>query len=236
MIETKARLIERIKRSPSVESFRFRLDERVDFSPGQFLQVIFDQANRNNKGLNKYLSISSSPTKPYIEITKRVSQSEFCAKLTSLKEGDEILLRLPMGECVFKEEYKRIGFLIGGIGITPVISILEYIIEKNLGTDAYLFYSNRTDDDIAFKKELDHWQSINKSIKVYFTVTECQPRDKTCLFGFISKELLREKACDLSERMLFLFGPPGMVEEMCSVSLALECKRENIKTEKFIGY
>lgn len=236
MKEIKAKLTEKIKRSPSVVSFRFRLAEKAAFHPGQFLQVIFDEKNRDNKNLNKYLSLSSSPTKDYIEVTKRISSSLFSRKLTSLNPEDDVLVKIPLGECIFKEEYKRIGFLIGGIGITPVISILEYIIDRNLDTDAYLFYSNRSDDDIAFKEKLDDWQSKNKKIKVFYTVTDCKPKNKTCLFGFIDKKLLQEKACDLEKRTIFIFGPPKMVESMCNLALEMECNKENIKTERFIGY
>lgn len=236
MKEIKLSLIARIKRTPTIESFRFQCSEKIDFIPGQFSEVIFDEFNRKNVELNKYLSISSSPTKEYIEVTKRLSESKFSQKLRNLKIGDEVLFRLPLGNCTFKESYARIGFLIGGIGITPVISMLEYIIDKKLDTDVYLFYSNRTDDEIAFKKELDSWQSINKNLKVIYTLTDCQPKDQTCFFGFIDKELLEQKACDLSERIIFIFGSPKMVDILCNLTLQLECKSENVKTEHFLGY
>ena len=58
--------------------------------------------------------------------------------------------------------YEKIAFLIGGIGITPVISIIEHICDKKLSTDVALLYSNRNEDEIAFKKELHNWQSQNK--------------------------------------------------------------------------
>lgn len=236
MNDFKLRLTERIRRTPTVESFRFMPDKKIDFIPGQFLQVIFDPATLTNKDLNKYLSFSSSPTKDYIEFTKRLSKSLFSQKLRDLALGDEVLIRAPMGSCVFKEGDKKIGFLIGGIGITPVISILGYIIDKKLDTDVFLFYSNRTDSDIAFKKELDYWQSVNKNIKVFYTVTDCQPKDNSCLFGFIDRKLLEQKACDSRERVFYIFGPPKMVEELCSITFELECKKENIRTEKFLGY
>ena len=236
MREIQGKLIDVIQRTETVKSFRFSLTEKVDFFPGQFLQVIFDPVNRKNKELNKYLSLSSSPTKEYIEVTKRISNSVFSQRLKDLKINDQVLMKIPLGDCVFKEEYKRIGFLIGGIGITPVISIIEYINDKKLDTDAYLFYSNRTEEEIAFKKELDRWLLTNKNVKVFFTVTQCEPKDKTCILGFIDKKLLQEKACDLSERVIFIFGPPGMVDTMCILSLELACKKENIKTEKFVGY
>ncbi len=236
MDELKAKLIERIKRAPSVESFRFALPEKINFIPGQFLQIIFDQASRENKELNKYLSLSSSPTKEYIEVTKRISQSNFSQKLLNLKSGDEVLVRIPMGSCIFKDEYPKIAFLIGGIGITPVISILEYIVAKKLWTEAVLFYSNRSDNDIAFREELDTWQEANKNIKVFYTVTECRSQDKACLFGYIDKKLLSEKACNFKDTIIYIFGPPQMVEAMHNLALKIECKKEHIKTEKFIGY
>lgn len=236
MKELKVRLIEAIKRTASVVSFRFALPEKVEFIPGQFLQIIFDRENRSNKDLNKYLSLSCSPARGYIEITKRISKSNFSEHLLSLKPNDEVLVKIPLGSCIFKDEYRRIGFLIGGIGITPVISIIEHIIDMKLDTELFLFYSNRTEDDIAFKKELDHWQAVDEKIKIFYTVTERLAKDKTCLFGQIDRKLLEEKARNLAETILYIFGPPKMVEAMANLAMETACKKENIKTEKFIGY
>lgn len=236
MKEVRAKLQEMVKRTDSVVSFRFLLPERIDFLPGQFLQVIFDENNRSNKELNKYLSLSCSPGKDYIEVTKRISDSAFCQRLKGLKKGDSVVLKLPLGSCVYRDEYKNIALLIGGIGITPVISILEYIVEKRLDTEVNLFYSNRFENDIAFKKELDRWQAQNNRIRVYYTVTECQPKDSGCVFGRIDKELLARAACDLSQRIVYIFGPPKMVEAMYSLSLELSCNKDNVMTEKFVGY
>jgi len=165
------KFIEKIKRTETVRSFRFKSEQKVDFYPGQFLQVIFDEQNKNNRNLNKYLSFSSAPDKDYIEVTKRISDSEFSQRLLELKPGSRILMKAPMGTCIFKDEYEKIGFLIGGIGITPVISILEYIIDKGLATDVCLLYSNKTEDDIAFKPEIDNWSKNNSKIKVIYTVS-----------------------------------------------------------------
>lgn len=234
--ETHIRFIEKIKRTDSVQSFRFLPQERIDFIAGQFLQVIFDEQNRDNKELNKYLSFSSSPTKEYVEVTKRLSNSNFSQRLNNLKIGDEPLLKAPLGNCVFNPEYEKIGFLIGGIGITPVISIIGYIVDEKLNTDAILLYSNRTEEDIAFKGELNHWRSVNYNIKVIYTVTDCPPKDSRCIFGRINKELISQNAPDFRERIFFIFGPPRMVETMKVLCLELGCSQEKIKTESFIGY
>lgn len=229
-------LAERIKRTAEVESFRFTPAEKSVFLPGQFLKVFFDQGNLNNKELNKYLSFSCSPWRDYIEVTKRLSESRFSMSLKNLKAGDEVLFQLPMGSCVFGDNLKKAAFLIGGIGITPVISILEYVNDKKLDTDIVLFYSNRTEEDIAFRRELDSWQAKNPNLKVFYTVTSCAPRDSRCLSGVINKELILEKASDWKQRIFFIFGPPVMVKAMRDLCLGFGCSKEDIKAENFLGY
>ncbi len=236
MKELKGIFIEKIKRSPTVASFRFRLPETLDFLPGQFLKVIFDEQNKYNRLLNKYLSFSCAPGKDYIEVTKRISDSEFCQRLRALKPEDTVLFKGPIGSCIFKEEYKKIGFLIGGIGITPVISILEYIADKALPTDVCLLYSNKTEDDIAFKKELDAWRNKNKKIKVIYAVTASEPKDKSCIFGRIDKELLIKHLADYKQRVFFIFGPPKMVSGLQELCLDVGCLKDMVYIENFMGY
>ena len=112
----KTRFLESVNRTPTVESFRFVPEEKIDFIPGQFLQVMFDVDNAGNKELNKYLSFSCAPGKDYIEVTKRISESNFSKKLTGLNINDSVLIKAPMGNCVFKEEYKRITAIARYIG------------------------------------------------------------------------------------------------------------------------
>jgi len=231
-----AELIQRIKRTPSVESFCFKTSEKITFAPGQFVKVVFDDKALQNKDLNKYLSFSVSPEKDYVEVTKRLSESSFSARLKGLKLGDSLLMQGPMGNCIFKEDYKKIGFLIGGIGITPVISILEYIMEKKLGIDIILFYSNRNKEEIAFRRELDSWNRLNENMQVVYTVTDCEPKDDICVHGHISGELLSGRLQDLTARRFFIYGPPVMVKAMKDLCVESGCDKNWIMAENFIGY
>jgi ferredoxin-NADP reductase len=231
-----ARLISRIKRTESIESFRFLSDRKIDFLPGQFLQVIFNPDNLQDKEFNKFLSFSSSPGKDYFEVTKRLGNSKFSSALQVLKIGDKISFKAPLGNCIFKNDYQRVVFLIGGIGITPVISILEYISDLKLTNEVTLLYSNKNDSDIAFKKELDEWARLNKNIKIIYCVTEAKPCDNSCIFGRIDKNLILERVPSLNGSTVFIFGPPKMVEATKTIALDCGARAENIKTESFIGY
>jgi len=236
MKEIPAIFIERVDRTPTVASFRFQPREKITFIPGQFLQVMFDRINSRNKELNKYLSFSASPDEPYIEVTKRLSASIFSQKLSSLKQGDEVALKLPLGNCILQPEYKHIAFLIGGIGITPAVAMIEYICRRHVDVDVVLFYSNRNYEEIAFKKELDAWQKQNSRLKVFYTLTDCESQHDDCRFGYIDSHLLQDTLGDVSSRIFFIFGPPKMVEAMGVVCAQAGSPREHIKTESFLGY
>ena len=218
------RFIKAIKRTEAIKSFRFSCHERVDFLPGQFTQLVFDEKNAQNRDLNKYLSFSCAPGKGYIEVTKRISESEFSKRLNRLRPGDRVLFKPPMGNCVFKDDYKKLAFLIGGIGITPVISMIEYVIEKKIDTDIYLLYSNRSAEDTAFKKELDLWKGQDANIHIVYTA------------GRINKDMVTQYISDLKERVVFMFGPPAMVEAMKGVCFEIGCSKDKVMAENFIGY
>ncbi|MDP8253241.1 MAG: FAD-dependent oxidoreductase [Candidatus Kaelpia aquatica] len=227
---------ESIKRTPTVESFRFKSESPVNFLPGQFAQIIFDKEDKNNYELNKYLSFSSAPGKEYVEFTKRLSGSTFSGKLKDLKKGDIIIIDGPMGRCVLKDEFKRIGFLIGGIGVTPVISIIEYAMDKKLDTDICLIYANKSEAEIAYRQELDKWSGKNPSLDIKYFVQACDVKSAACYQGAIDLGAISEHMSDYRDRVLFAFGPPAMVNAMIELCSELGCDKDKLWVENFIGY
>ncbi|HNS32194.1 MAG TPA: FAD-dependent oxidoreductase [bacterium] len=228
-------LSERIHRTSTIESFRLVPEERISFIPGQFVRVFLDRSNPGNRELNKYLSFSSAPGREYVEVSKRLTESVFSGRLRSLRKGDEVWLSGSMGNCFPDGRQEKIAFLAGGIGITPVISILEHFSDMKLKKDVVLLYSNRLEDDIAFKPEIDRWRRENPRMKVFYILTGCQPRDPDCFYGYIDEKFLSGKIPDAGERTVFIFGPPAMVKAM-SDACHMKVPGENIKTERFAGY
>ena len=234
MKDYRIKLIEKIKRTDFVKSFRFSLNERLDFLPGQFLRIIFDGENINNFELNKFLSFSCAPGMNYIEVTKKISDSLFSKRLVSLQPGDEVLIKAPMGKSVFSGEQKSIAFLIGGIGITPAISIIENIVKKELDTDVALLYSNWTEKDIAFREELDEWNKL-KNIQVFYKINEGVSKENISL-GFIEEKYVKSVIPDYKSRIIYIYGPPVMVDIMDRLCNKIGCVKDKIIREMFIGY
>jgi ferredoxin-NADP reductase len=223
-----------IPRTYNVTSFRFPRPAELDYKAGQFLFITLKGAD--GKELSKHFSFSSSPTeKTHIEFTKKLSDSDFSAVLKVLKKGDWARIDAPYGKFTFEGEYERIGFLGGGIGITPFIGMCRYCSDMRLGTKITLLYGNRTESDIAFRKDLEAMAAQNKNLKVVFTLNEADSGWKGAT-GFITTDMIKKEIPDYKDTMFYTCGPPPMVEIMGKLIEQLGLPETQLKREYFTGY
>ena len=100
-----------------------------------------------------HFSFSSSPTdEGYFEFTKRITGSDFSQTSNNLKPGVWANVSGPDGDFVLPDKPRPLAFLSGGIGITPLRSMLRYITAKKLSYDVVLLYGNNSYDDIPFRE------------------------------------------------------------------------------------
>jgi ferredoxin-NADP reductase len=222
-----------IPRTYNVTSFRFPRPAKLDYKAGQFL---FISLKADGKELSKHFSFSSSPTeKTHIEFTKKLSESDFSAALKALKKGDWARIDAPYGKFTFEGEHKQIGLLGGGIGITPFIGMCKYCTDMRLDTKITLLYGNRTESDIAFRKELEAMQEQNDNMKVVFTLNEADSGWKGAT-GFITADMIKKEIPDYKETMFYTCGPPAMVEIMAKLIEQLGLPKTQLNREYFTGY
>ncbi|MFQ5867416.1 MAG: ferredoxin--NADP reductase [bacterium] len=237
MIEFETEVIDIVQRTHNVKSFRFSIKGDVDFKPGQFFFVTIkiDGTERT-----KHFSFSNSPTeKGYVEFTKRITESEFSKALNGLKLGDWAKLKMPYGSFTFEGEYEKIAFLSGGIGITPIRSICKFATDSMLPPDMVLLYGNNREEDIIFRQDLDNMQSVNKNLRIVYTLTSPDIDRKTWKgrTGYIDDTVIKEEIPDYIERTFYICGPPGMVESLINILKSkLRIQKDKIKIENFVGY
>jgi len=222
-----------IPRTYNVTSFRFPRPAALNYKPGQFQFVTI---KADGKELSKPFSISSSPTeKTHIEFTKKLSDSEFSTALKALKVGDWARIDAPYGKFTFEGEHEKIGLLGGGIGITPFMGICKYCTDMRLNTKITLLYGNRTENDIAFRKELENMQKQNVNLKVVFILNEASSGWKGTT-GLINAEMIKKEIPDYKETVFYTCGPPVMVEIIEKLIEQLGLPKTQLNREYFAGY
>jgi ferredoxin-NADP reductase len=223
-----------ISRTYNVTSFRFPRPETLSYKPGQFMFVTIKA--ESGKELSKHFSISSSPTeKTHLEFTKKLTESEFSTALKALKKGDWARIDAPYGKFTFEGEHEKIGLLAGGIGITPLMSICKYCTDKRLNTKITLLYGNRTENDIAFRRELETMREQNANLKVVFILNEASNEWKSAT-GIIDAEMVKKEIPDYEETVFYACGPPAMVETMGKLVEQLGLPKTQLNREYFAGY
>ncbi len=225
-------VIETIQRTPDIKSIRFRRPQGFNYLAGQYMFITLSSGSNQ---MNKHFTISSSPTESFLEITKRLTGHEFANALANLKVGDHVSLNGPYGDFTFQGEHHKIGMLSGGIGITPLRSMIKYSTDKHLETSIILLYSSSHEDDIAFRDELEEAGKQNHNIKLINTITRPGPGWKG-LTGRIDAEMVKKFMPDYMERTFYTSGPQKMVDAMVSILRDLKLPEEQIKQEYFPGY
>jgi len=190
--------------------------------PGQFVQVSLFGAGEAP------ISVTSSPTKK--------GGFELCVRevgmLTkifhNLKVGSTIGIRGPYGKGFDVESYKGKDVLIigGGIGIVPLRSLINYVIDnrKDYGR-LIILYGAKTPDEFLYPDELKQWEK-SKDIEYHVTVDQGTPEWKGNT-GVITT-LIPGLDLDLSNTITAVVGPPIMYK---FVLMSLKTKRipdENI--------
>ncbi|NQT91091.1 MAG: FAD-dependent oxidoreductase [Candidatus Omnitrophica bacterium] len=237
MVIFETEVIDIIERAPGVKSFRFLPKEGVSFEPGQFF---FVGIKVNGEERTKHFSFSNSPTeKGYVEFTKRITESDYSRALDRLKAGDWAKLKMSLGSFTLQEADKKIAFLSGGIGITPIRSMCRYTTDLGLPVDMVLLYGNNREEDIIFREDLDEMETANKNIRIAYTLTspDIDKGSWQGRLGYIDDRMVREEILDYKDRIFYICGPPRMVESLtATLKDGLGLGDDQIRTENFAGY
>lgn len=227
-IETSVQQI--IQRTKDTKSFRFKKPEGFQHKAGQWMYV-----NIKVNGVVKlhHFTISSSPTEDFLEFTKKITDSEYSQTLDHMKEGDWARISGPYGDFTYAGENIKIGALTGGIGITPLRSICKYCADQKLPTSIIMLYSNKTEDEIVFRDQLDEMVKADPNIRVKNVLTR-QP-DWKGLKGHIDGEMIKAQMPDYKDRTFYICGPPSMNEAM-KKALGNLVPEGQVKLEDFTGY
>ncbi len=136
------------------------------------------------------------------------------------------------GEIV-RKQYKNIGMIAGGSGITPMIPIIRTILgNKDDSTQINLLFANKSEEDIILRDKLENRQEeFSHQYKYFYTISESND-DWTGYTGHINTKMLSETMPqNTDDTLILLCGPPKMISEAVKPALEeLKYSKENIFT------
>jgi predicted ferric reductase len=152
----------------------------------------------------------------------------------NLEVGNKVWVDGPYG--VFSVDHEQAqGFVLlgGGVGITPMRSILLTMIQRQDFRPVVLFFATNTENDITFREELIELSNNYPNIKVVIVLSE-PPEGWEGESGRISQEILeRHLPAQAKRYMYFICGPEPMMDAMEKVLLGMNVPGDHIQTERF---
>ncbi len=183
-----------------------RLRESFIYQPGQFAEIsVF--------GVGECpIGIASSPTwKGFLEFCVRAVGTVTNA-IQDLDVGDKLGVRAPLGNSWPTKEIegKDLLFIGGGIGLPPLRSLIQYVLDNRERYGAVeIIYGARSPQDLVYKQELKEWDE-RPDVDLYVTV---DVGDETWdgPVGFVPP-FLREINPSPENKVTFTCGPPIMIK------------------------
>ncbi|MFP4474146.1 MAG: ferric reductase-like transmembrane domain-containing protein [Desulfatibacillaceae bacterium] len=187
---------------------------RYDYHPGQFHFVTFHR-DRGLPEEEHHWTISSSPAQQGFVTSTIKELGDFTRTIGKTKAGDTATVHGPFGRFshVLHPEEKDLVFIAGGIGITPLISMLRYMRDKGSDHRILFLYGNPDQNSILFRKELaEIEQGSAPDLRVVHVLSD--PKEgwdgET---GLIDRARIEKYAGEVIEaKTFYLCGPPGLVE------------------------
>lgn len=174
-------------------------------------------------------SLSRMPDGKYLRFSIKKLGDFTAAVHHSLRPGTPVFIDGPHG--VFTEN-KCLGdkalLIAGGIGITPLRSLAERLL--SLDKDCVLLYSNRSQKDMVFRRELAELEE-GGGFAVHHVLSGDPgwPGES----GLLDAERIKRLVPDFAERDAFLCGPPPMVDAVKAALLSLGMSKTRIHSEVF---
>ena len=200
--------------------------------------TLLDPPETDTAGNTRTLSFASSPNDlNSVIVAMRMRRSAFKNSLRALPLGSKLRVSSAIGSFrLHTDGSKPAVFLVGGIGITPVLSILAHAAEEGLPHQIYLFYSNHDPRKVAFLDELQRQEKTNPAFTFVPTVTILNGSVWPFEEGRIDAEMLVRHIPEVHRPIYYVCGPPEMVAAMQKLLSGLGVNEDNIRSEEFGGY
>lgn len=240
MTSQRTRLIHKEETAESTMVFHFEKPESMTYTAGQYLHwSLVDPPETDDKGTMRAFTLASAPFEDTIMASTRMRDSAYKRDLAVMEIGDEVDLDEPQGELVLHEDTSRPAvFVIGGIGITPVRSMVLQSIHEESGHRLFVFYSNKRVEDAAFMADLRDAaaQSEKFTFVPTMTSTEHASSEWSGETGHIDAAMLHRHLPDLEGAIFYLSGPASMIEAMSQMLRDAGVNNDDIRAEEFPGY
>jgi ferredoxin-NADP reductase len=203
------------KEGENIQTFIFAQRRKLRFEAGQYALWMIPRFIWGKPA--RLFTIAASPTEDTLQVSTRISSTDFKQKLSRLPIGSKVYLLGPIGRFTLGKDPPKAAVLVaGGIGATPMRALATFVHDARVPTRLTLIHS--ADGYYLYREEFEQ------------KVPECH---------FVTKETFSKTLQDAAGRVsddtpFYISGPPGFVG-FVEDSLR-KLGKKHIRKDGFLGY
>ncbi|QDU55192.1 Flavohemoprotein [Aeoliella mucimassa] len=232
-----------------VKSFYFTDPEGAplpSFEPGQFLTCHL-ATSAGEKPLVRCYSLSDRPREEYYRLTVKLCSppadrpqlppGRGSSRLHAMQVGDRLSVSAPRGG-FFLDPRRRhpLVLIAGGIGVTPIVSMLASLAEAGDDREVYLFYGVRNSNEHPLRDQIEEIVREHPNVHQFVLYSQPLPDDTQPddyhEQGRITVDLVR-RIVPTGTFDYYLCGPGGLMETMVEGLLAAGVPADRVLYEAF---
>jgi glycine betaine catabolism B len=209
----------------NIKTFWFKPETPARYIAGQFIEFYLLHDPHDDRGTRRWFTLSSSPSEDLLSTTTKLAVengSTFKQTLSELPLGSRVMFSEPMGDFVLpKDTTIPLVFVAGGIGVTPMRSMVKWLTDKGEKRDVTILYGARDKREIAFRDLFEAY---------------CGDQFKTFTERPITSDDIIAATNNKPEALIYLAGPEPMVEKYVAELKQAGVPARRLVTDYFPGY
>ncbi len=199
------------------------IENPINFIPGQFILIRFDQPEL---GESHPFSLTAPSTHPNLSIAVK-AVGDFTTAIQQVQEGARAIIEGPYGGFSYLHaRSKHQVWVAGGIGITPFLSMARTLRKTHDSTyHIDLYYSCRNKDEAVFLTELGEIATEIPNLQVISIFTDNE--------GYLTAERIAQTSGGFQGKEVFLCGPKPMMSSLTAQFTHFGVPRHRIHSEEF---
>ncbi|SFL75125.1 nitric oxide dioxygenase [Gracilibacillus orientalis] len=236
------RVIQKVKESDVITSFYLKPADSgllPDFKAGQYITVKVNVPSIPYTCQRQY-SLSCKPNKEFFRISVKredsIGDSPDGVVSTylheSVNEGNIIELSAPSGDFVLNQEKKPLVLISGGVGLTPLTSMLETVVTQQPNREVYYIHAAQNEGVHGLKDTVKQIADQNDHVHT-FTIYE-KPEDVNACdkIGFVDLAWL-QTVLPTNEASFYFCGPKPFMKVIYKALKDWQVNAEDIHYEFF---
>ncbi|MEA1785447.1 FAD-binding oxidoreductase [Arenibacter sp. GZD96] len=210
----------------------------VSYLPGQYVAV---QVPIGGSLLIRNYTLSDAPDREHYRLTIKKEPNGLVSNYVhnEIKIGSTLKVSSPMGNFYLATENEDpVLFLSAGVGITPMISMLEYLALHQPSRKVFFIHSSRSQNEQPMAQRLK--ELANKMVGVEMQIHHTQPADGEIsgvdydVCGRVEYRHLKKRLAGLTKLVCYICGPIDFMKVMTGDLMQLGLSKQQVKQEFFV--